>query len=409
MISNRSRLYGFLVVTLLLASAGGTQAERRSVPIRVGAHEGGGLPPDPPTEHPSEAHRLLVEVAIGESVRALEDKRILSEATLDPPVLGWPLAAVNGLRDFGYHTTFHLVDLDPAFPDHVLDYACGARSYDTLLGYSHRGADYVVWPFRWTRFRDSQLAVVAAAPGTIVFREDGTPDFHCATGSSLWNAVYVRHADGSVAWYGHLKNGSLTAKGIGEAVSRGEYLGLVGASGAATGPHLHFEVHDSLGDVIEPHEGPCNAVPSWWANQRPYFDSAINKLTTGPALPIPYSACPGGEEPNEAIDFEPGSTIYFTTYYRDQRGIALDPRGATTEFAIYGPDGTPVLDWAHTGTADHYVGSWWSFEVSFPEGVETGIYRWEAVYQGARYAHYFSVGGPTPPARRPERVRRGQR
>ncbi len=332
-------------------------------------------------------------MVIEENIAALEADGELSEAAAVRPLLTWPLRPVNGLRDFGYHVTYHLVDLDPAFPDQVLDYACGDRTYDMAIGYNHRGADYVAWPFRWTRFFDSQIAVVAAAPGTIVLKEDGTPDFDCAAGGGLWNAVYVRHADGSVAWYGHLKNGSLTAKTVGESVSRGEYLGLVGSSGASTGPHLHFELHDSTGEVVDPHEGPCNDEPSWWASQRPYYDSAINKLATGPAPPVPFAACPGSEAPNEAIDFEPGSFVYFTAYYRDQRGPVLDPAGAATQFAIYGPDGSLVLDWTHSSPADHLVGSYWTFDVFFPEGVENGFYRWEAVYQGITYNHYFTIGG----------------
>ena len=50
------------------------------------------------------------------------------------------------------------------------------------------------------------------------------------------------HADGSVAWYGHMKAGSLTNKAVGQTVSSGEYLGIVGSSGNSTGPHLHFGI-----------------------------------------------------------------------------------------------------------------------------------------------------------------------
>ncbi len=390
----RDRLFAWLVITLLAGAAGGIEAGQRVALHRVGAPVGGGIEPDAAVEHPSEEQRLRIEEALERNIQALDAQGRLSEAAAARPLLGWPLAPVNGLSDFGYHTTFHLVDLDPAFPNQVLDYACGSRTYDSALGYNHQGVDYVVWPFRWTRFRDSQVAVVAAAPGTIVFREDGNPDFDCTGERTLWNAVYVRHADGSTAWYGHLKNGSLTTKSVGESVSRGEYLGLVGASGVSTGPHLHFEVHDSMDEVIEPHEGACNNVSSWWDHQPPYFDSAINKLATGPAPPIPFAACPGSEAPNEETNFAPGSTIYFTAYYRDQRNLIQDPGGATTHYAIYGPDGRVEIAWSHSSPADHYVGSWWTFEVFFPENTEPGIYRWEAVYQGVTYSHYFRIGCP---------------
>ena len=55
------------------------------------------------------------------------------------------------------------------------------------------------------------------------------------------NMVEVRHANGVATRYGHL---SAFAAGIhsGVVVHQGQYIGEVGASGLATGPHLHFEV-----------------------------------------------------------------------------------------------------------------------------------------------------------------------
>lgn len=55
------------------------------------------------------------------------------------------------------------------------------------------------------------------------------------------NVVDVQHANGYVSRYAHL---SRFAKGLrsGDAVRMGEEIGFVGATGLATGPHLHFEV-----------------------------------------------------------------------------------------------------------------------------------------------------------------------
>jgi peptidoglycan hydrolase-like protein with peptidoglycan-binding domain len=53
------------------------------------------------------------------------------------------------------------------------------------------------------------------------------------------NLVVVSDGRGLTEWYGHL---SRIGVGPGARVSSGSYLGRVGATGLATGPHLHFEV-----------------------------------------------------------------------------------------------------------------------------------------------------------------------
>ena len=107
------------------------------------------------------------------------------------------------------------------------------------------------WPFSWYKMDHDQVKVVAAADGVIIYKSDGNFDKNCGFNNDNWNAVYVEHADGSVAWYGHLKNGSLSTKAVGESVSSGEYLGIVGSSGSSTGPHLHFEVRKH-GEPVDP-------------------------------------------------------------------------------------------------------------------------------------------------------------
>ena len=90
-------------------------------------------------------------------------------------------------------------------------------------------------------YRAHQGTDFAAPYGTPVRSiSDGTVSFAGREGD-YGNMVEIRHANGVTTRYGHL---SAFAPGIhaGVAVVQGQYVGNVGASGLATGPHLHFEV-----------------------------------------------------------------------------------------------------------------------------------------------------------------------
>ena len=68
-----------------------------------------------------------------------------------------------------------------------------------MPGYNHQGTDFFTWPFFWFEMANEQVHIVAAAPGTIIGKNDGNADQSCSTSGGNWNAVYVRHADGSTA------------------------------------------------------------------------------------------------------------------------------------------------------------------------------------------------------------------
>jgi murein DD-endopeptidase MepM/ murein hydrolase activator NlpD len=81
--------------------------------------------------------------------------------------------------------------------------------------------------------------VAAAGPGCVTF--------------AGWNDGYgmlvvISHTAGVTTWYAHL---SRIALGLGACVATGALVGNVGATGHATGPHLHFEVR-VRGAAIDP-------------------------------------------------------------------------------------------------------------------------------------------------------------
>ncbi|MGW1770849.1 M23 family metallopeptidase [Streptomyces sp. NPDC002104] len=84
--------------------------------------------------------------------------------------------------------------------------------------------------------------VKAVGPGTVV---------SAGWGGAYGNEVVVRHADGKYSQYAHLSQLSVSS---GQSVTAGQTLGLSGATGNVTGPHLHFEIRTgpSYGSDIDP-------------------------------------------------------------------------------------------------------------------------------------------------------------
>jgi murein DD-endopeptidase MepM/ murein hydrolase activator NlpD len=84
--------------------------------------------------------------------------------------------------------------------------------------------------------------VVAVASGQVVSAGDG---------GAYGNEVVIQHADGQYSQYAHLSSISVSA---GQQVGTGDQVGLSGATGNVTGPHLHFEIRTGpdYGSDVDP-------------------------------------------------------------------------------------------------------------------------------------------------------------
>jgi len=84
----------------------------------------------------------------------------------------------------------------------------------------------------------------------------GTPIFAVTDGSVIYagwhgghgNYVRLTHGGGTDTGYGHMSRIAVT---VGEHVARGQVIGYVGATGLATGPHLHYELFRN-GQPVDP-------------------------------------------------------------------------------------------------------------------------------------------------------------
>ncbi|HEX4480535.1 MAG TPA: peptidoglycan DD-metalloendopeptidase family protein, partial [Rudaea sp.] len=311
--------------------------------------------------------------------------------------LAWPLQPIAGFDQFNYNGVSNFVDHDARFPGFVEDYTCGTRTYDLASGYNHAGTDYFLWPYPWLMMDSQDIRVIAAAPGTIAFKNDGHFDRDCTlTGQTPPNEVDIQQDDGLRAIYLHFRSGSVTTQPLGARVETGDYLGLVGSSGNSTAPHMHFELRDASNAVVDPRSGMCNAVPDRWLVTQPYEDPKIVSLTTHSAEPafvdcgVDANGNPVRETPNFKSTFAPGDDLWVFAAWRDQRN------GELTSFAIARPDGSVFSSWTYDLASAGYpkpfyagTGSDWQFTI--PADAPQGIWQLTAQFQNATYTTPFNV------------------
>ncbi|MEU3275966.1 M23 family metallopeptidase [Streptomyces antibioticus] len=97
----------------------------------------------------------------------------------------------------------------------------------------HTGVDFVV---------PTGTSLKAVAAGTVV---------SAGWGGAYGNQVVIKLNDGHYAQYAHLSSLSVSA---GQTVTAGQQVGLSGATGNVTGPHLHFEIRTTpnYGSDVDP-------------------------------------------------------------------------------------------------------------------------------------------------------------
>ncbi|MDF6046264.1 LysM peptidoglycan-binding domain-containing M23 family metallopeptidase [Streptomyces sp. JH14] len=133
-----------------------------------------------------------------------------------------PAAAAGESNSSGY--------VHPVPGKHTTNYRASGSNWSSG---SHTGIDFPV---------ATGTSVKAITSGTVVT---------AGWGGAYGNQVVIKHADGRYSQYGHLSSLSVSA---GQTVTVGQQVGLSGATGNVTGPHLHFEVRTgpAYGSDIDP-------------------------------------------------------------------------------------------------------------------------------------------------------------
>lgn len=132
---------------------------------------------------------------------------------------------------------------DPAVSPYVLPYPVGA-SYRLAQGYCYPDGGHrnqLAYDFDMPIGRD----VVAARAGVVRRVRDDLPDTGATQDASQHNNILIQHDDGSVAFYGHLRQNSIVVQ-VDQRVAQGQRIAASGNSGNTLGePHLHFGVYQS--------------------------------------------------------------------------------------------------------------------------------------------------------------------
>ena len=111
-------------------------------------------------------------------------------------------------------------------------------AYSLSSGYGYRSASISGWSYHGgvdiVRGGPSAgIPVVASASGTVVTAYAGSTGYG--------NTVVIDHGNGYQTRYAHMQWGSICVY-TGQKVYQGQQIGRIGATGNATGPHLHFEI-----------------------------------------------------------------------------------------------------------------------------------------------------------------------
>lgn len=163
--------------------------------------------------------------------------------------------------------------------------------------FSHSGGNRYAFDFT----RGEGQTVVAVRAGVVTALEESHAD-NQENALNEANFVQVVHGDGTVGYYVHLMEDGVLVE-MGENVSAGQPIGLVGLTGFTTGPHLHFEV---LGC-----ESGCGSIAITFNNASPTDEGGL-------VLGRRYTALPPGSgglslEGEESVTEPPGAGPGVTT------------------------------------------------------------------------------------------------
>jgi murein DD-endopeptidase MepM/ murein hydrolase activator NlpD len=248
--------------------------------------------------------------------------------------LALPIKCQVGLTCF----VQNYVDHDAS--DRDCDYSCGRRSYD-----GHDGTDIRI---RNQEIQKQGVEVLAAASGRVIGMRNDMDDVSIRTtakaaiaGKECGNGALIKHDNDWATQYCHLAKGSVRLK-VGDAVTTGQPIGLVGLSGDTEFFHLHFTVR-YRGKAVDPFaygatENSCGGGRSLWAaslaEQMQYRPREIIDFGFAAVAPTMEQIESGEVDKHPVISGSDALVAYV-------RAIGLQA-GDQQSLAVQGPAGAPL-------------------------------------------------------------------
>lgn len=267
----------------------------------------------------------------------------------------------------------HFVDAEPG-PE-ALDFKCGSLTTPGNQGTHIR----LPGPAEMLK----GVPVIAAASGEVLRVRDGLPDIDVKLigrdslgNSGFGNVVLLKHRDGFLSAYGHLKRGSISVS-KGQQVRAGQRLGEIGLSGATDFVHLHFEIRRD-GKVIDPFTGleaeaGCGKTEeSLWnaaaQEKLAYFPSAILKIGFA-SVELNQAALEYGLLAGDEGLSKKSTRLVFHVY-----AAGLRP-GDKARFHIYAPSGELLTETEETVLENNPTAIFRTGPPDLGTALEPGIYR----------------------------------
>ncbi|MDP3894475.1 M23 family metallopeptidase, partial [Nocardioides sp.] len=187
-------------------------------------------------------------------------------------------------------------------------------------GTTRKGHSPSVLAVDWNRPGDLGLPVTAAAAGRV-----STAHAKVKGGYGKW--VVIDHGGGEATLYAHLKSVRVV---LGQTVDQGDLIGTVGATGNASGAHLHYERKLS-GKV----------APAWFAGSRYVYGT---NQASGNCVDVPLAGNFAGDRAAELVVYRRSAGASF---------VVRRPGQADQVLRLGRSVDRPVLgDWNGDGVVD---------------------------------------------------------